>query len=184
MRDTDTGEPMDADFDQDNESHMQLQVQRLKLKPDDTAEWLSDLAFWPYTQSDKNTSIQDTANSPPDSASSNIEGDTQERPFQTNESKQSQSVVTRNLSNMGMTIHDPGAVSLLIDELLADWTVLTEDEIKGIVNDRPDSERKGAEISKESQKKKEYIYLKDAVGRKFKFPFGRVQTWEVNPNPF
>ena len=61
----------------------------------------------------------------------------------------------------------------MVEELLAEWTTLTEDEVAGVGEKRP-SGSKGTEVPT--------IKFKDAVGRRFSFPYHLVQTWAVSDN--
>lgn len=80
---------------------------------------------------------------------------------------------------MSMAIYDPGAASSVVKELLADWTVLTEKEIESTTGDRQFPEEKKVKPSEGSRKKDAFILFKDAVSRKFKFPFYQVEKYEV-----
>lgn len=78
-----------------------------------------------------------------------------------------------------MAIYDPGATGSVVKELLADWTVLTEKEIESTTADRQCPEQKEGESSGGSETKDTFVFLKDAVGRKFKLPFYKVEKFEV-----
>ncbi|KAL2691381.1 hypothetical protein Neosp_001766 [[Neocosmospora] mangrovei] len=92
---------------------------------------------------------------------------------------------------MSMTIYNPGATGSVVKELLADWTVLTEKEIEsttteGQCPEQKDGkssegqcpEKKDGESSEGSQNKDGFVFLKDALGRKFKLPFYKVEKFE------
>ncbi|KAK7421610.1 hypothetical protein QQX98_002077 [Neonectria punicea] len=120
---------------------------------------------------------QSPTNSRPGSATSEIDLDAQEEDPENNTRNTSQSVVVRGLPEMKVAIYDPGVASSIIEELLADWTVLTGKEIESVTNKKPGHEQKETDAS---HKEEGILHFQDAVGRKFKFPFYRVKTWEVN----
>ena len=67
-------------------------------------------------------------------------------------------------------IQNPVEVSSVVDELLVEWTTLTEDEIAGVAEKEPG----------DFKAKMEPIRFKCAVGRKFSFPYHLAQTWAVS----
>ncbi|KAH6894640.1 hypothetical protein B0T10DRAFT_258214 [Thelonectria olida] len=178
--DADPEESTDAGSDQGDETSTQLQVYR--QRSDDTANWLFDLVFSSYAQSCADASVQeedrDSTNSDSSSATSSMDEHAQEHSSKNSEHSTSHKVVPRGPAEMKMAIYEPGAASSLVKELIADWTLLTEKEIESITSDEQSSKEKEAQVSAESKKDDRFIQFKDAVGRKFKFPFHRVKTWE------
>ena len=67
-------------------------------------------------------------------------------------------------------IQKPVEVSSVVDELLAEWTTLTEDEIAGVVVKEPNGFKAKVPL----------IKFDDAVGRKFSFPYHLCETWAVS----
>jgi hypothetical protein len=67
-------------------------------------------------------------------------------------------------------MQQPVEVPSVVEELLAEWTTLTEDEIAGVGEKGPS--RSEAEVPA--------IKLEDAIGRTFRFPYHLVKTWAVS----
>ncbi|KAI1394284.1 uncharacterized protein F4822DRAFT_44097 [Hypoxylon trugodes] len=70
--------------------------------------------------------------------------------------------------------------SFVVNELLSEWTTLTEDEIEGTSangtsNDETSKERKHYT---EGEMEVQMISFKDCVGRKFDLPFHLARTWQ------
>ncbi|KAL0936379.1 uncharacterized protein CTRU02_208594 [Colletotrichum truncatum] len=130
--------------------------------PDDTAAWLYRTVFSSFTES--------------------LEADNELDSESLGESKGEEtgsppSVVSRQLIGIGTAFKNSNGSKHVVNELLAEWTVLTNEEIDGI---EPDSKPQKAEVlaNKGSANMEELIHLNDAVGRKFILPFQKAKTWE------
>ncbi|KAJ3530579.1 hypothetical protein NM208_g9264 [Fusarium decemcellulare] len=167
--------PDDSSSDHNNATGLQLQVQVFREGSDDTVNWLFDLVFSAYAQSFMDPVAQDSTKS--DKSTSDLDEDAEEPAFENKEHVTSHSVVERGPPEMIRTIYNPGAASSLIKELLAEWTLLVEKEIESTTDDRPEPEQKEANVP-ENPQAGALIYFKDAVGRKFKFPFHRVKSYK------
>ncbi|KAH7274948.1 hypothetical protein B0J15DRAFT_473864 [Fusarium solani] len=176
--DSDWEQPSNTCSDQNNETGTQLQVWMSRQESDGTANWLLDLIFSPYVQARMDSSAQSSTNSGAESAASDSDNDAQEQPLENHKGSASHSIVVSGPSEMGMAIYEPGAAASVVKELLADWTVLTEKEIESTTGDGQCPEQKEADTSERSQNKDAFIFLKDAVGRKFKLPFYQVEKFE------
>lgn len=114
-----------------------------------TAQWLYELVFSSYAES--LSSLPTRARSPDDDAPN---------------------------MQLAVMVQRPVEVSLVVNELLAEWTTLTEGEIAGVVvEEGPVQVRAGvppvrAEVPP--------LRFKDALGRKFSFPYHLVRTWTVS----
>ncbi|KAI7759001.1 hypothetical protein LZL87_009996 [Fusarium oxysporum] len=92
-------------------------------------------------------------------------------------------LVIRTPSDLQIAIYEPGAGAALIETLLADWTSLSNDEITGNVTPKPETERvrPSSPVSAPKDPKDiAGIRFKDAIGRKFTFPYHLVQEWEAS----
>ncbi|KAF4461324.1 hypothetical protein FALBO_11883 [Fusarium albosuccineum] len=168
--------PDDFSPDHNNTTESQLQVQVFREGSDDTVNWLFDLVFSAYAQSFADPVTQDSTRS--DEAASDLDEDTEEPAFENKEHITNNSVVTRAPAEMIRTIFNPGAASSLVNELLAEWTLLAEKEIESTPDDQLGRKQKEANAPENSQKPGACIYFKDALGRKFNFPFHRVKTYK------
>ncbi|KAL6353620.1 hypothetical protein LRP88_14118 [Fusarium phalaenopsidis] len=175
--DSDLEQPSNACSDENNETGTQLQVRMSGQGSDGTANWLLDLVFSPYVQARMDSSVQSSTNSGADSAAPDSDNDAQEQPLENHKGSASHSMIS-GPSETGMAIYEPGAAASVVKELLADWTALTEKEIESTTGDGQRPEPKEADTSEGSQNKDAFVFLKDAVGRKFKLPFYQVEKFE------
>ena len=72
--------------------------------------------------------------------------------------------------HLAAMIQKPVEVPSVVDELLAEWTTLSEDEIAGVVLAGPGRVKPDVPIVK----------FKDALGRIFDFPYQKCRTWSVS----
>jgi hypothetical protein len=79
---------------------------------------------------------------------------------------------------LAVMVQKPLEASSVVDELLAEWTTLTEAEIAGVVEDEGPSRVKAeaAPVKAEAAP----VRFTDAVGRKFSFPYHLFRTWAVS----
>ncbi|KAF5559916.1 hypothetical protein FNAPI_4496 [Fusarium napiforme] len=86
-------------------------------------------------------------------------------------------LVVRTPAELQIAIYEPGAGQLLIDRLLADWTCLSYEEVTGTLVRKPETEDVRPS-SPPSAQHNAVIRFKDAVGRRYGFPYHLVQTLE------
>ncbi|EWY82740.1 hypothetical protein FOYG_14835 [Fusarium oxysporum NRRL 32931] len=141
----------------------QIQV-REHGSSDGTGRWLFDLAFenyWNMSQGlEPELHFHGPVNGPEGPASDN------------------QALVIRTPSELQIAIYEPGAGAALIETLLADWTCLSKEEITGTSIHKPGTEQVRPGSPGSTQRDVAGIRFKDAVGRKFTFPYHLVQKWE------
>jgi hypothetical protein len=149
----------------DGTQSSQLQLWNEASEKDNTTRWLYELVFSSYVES--RSGLPPTSKSPDDEAEAEglveIDGALkQERAL----------LVSNPPENMQLAamLEKPVEVSSVVEELLAEWTTLTEDEIAGVGEKGPSG----------SKPKVPAIKFKDAVGRNFSFPYHLVQTWAVS----
>lgn len=82
------------------------------------------------------------------------------------------------LASLGTTLRKPAGCKVVVNELLAEWTNLTEDEIQDVQRKKQGKEAAPL-VPAMPEDNEESIFLKDAVGRKFIFPYNKAKTWEV-----
>lgn len=132
----------------------------------DTAVWLYRTVFSPYAES-----LEADRDSRPDS-----QGDSEDK-----ELEFSSTSTELQLSSIGPTLQKPAGCKKVVNELLAEWTNLTEDEIQG-VQSKEHAKEAAPLVPATPEIEKESIQLKDAVARKFIFPYDKAKTWEVRRN--
>ncbi|KAF5593145.1 uncharacterized protein FSUBG_9926 [Fusarium subglutinans] len=89
-------------------------------------------------------------------------------------------LVVRTPTELQMAIYEPGAGQLLVDTLLADWTCLSHDEATGTFVCKPEIDKVRPSSLAPKQSDARVVRFKDAVGRKFTFPYPLVQKWEAS----
>lgn len=129
---------------------------------DGTGRWLLELVFENYSRSGQGSEPQDQ----------NI-GKEHGVP-----ASDRTAIVVRTPAELQIAIYEPGAGQLLIDTLLAEWTCLPKDEITGTFVRKPETGQVKPSSPVPTQKDVVGIRFKDAVGRKFTFPYHLVQKWE------
>lgn len=175
----------DAAVDLQDESGSQVQL--WKPRSDDTATWLYDLVFSSRTESEDvpGSKASSTAESNgPDESTTNMStnGGVVES------TAHSTAIVAQesDKTHLQALMQKPVQTSSVVNELLAEWTTLTEEEIEDIAMDRPKKRTAGEEATeaqeRETKTKQAPVLFKDAVGRKFSFPFHLVRTWSVGPS--
>ncbi|CCT72756.1 uncharacterized protein FFB20_05551 [Fusarium fujikuroi] len=129
---------------------------------DGTGRWLFELIFESYPKNghDSDTNEQDGGEADEGTASDRTD------------------LVVRTPAELQIAIYEPGAGQILIDRLLADWTCLYNDEVTGNFVYKPETENVRPS-SPASAQKDAVIRFKDAVGRKFTFPYHLVKKWEA-----
>ncbi|KAF5722714.1 hypothetical protein FMUND_2591 [Fusarium mundagurra] len=86
-------------------------------------------------------------------------------------------LVVRTPAELQIAIYGPGAGQLLIDRLLADWTCLSYGEVTGTFDHKPETENARPSSPSPAQRDA-VIRFEDALGRRYRFPYHLVQTWE------
>lgn len=143
----------------------QLELWKEAPEKDDTTQWLYELVFSSYAESRSGLP----------STSKPLDNETEvKRPVETDSASNEERALLvgntpENMQLVAIT-QKPVEVSSVVDELLAEWTTLTEDEIAGVAEKRPGSSKPNVGV----------IKFKDAVGRKFSFPYHLAQTWVVS----
>ncbi|CVL03401.1 uncharacterized protein FPRN_11754 [Fusarium proliferatum] len=129
---------------------------------DGTGRWLFELIFESYHKNghDSETNEQDGGEADEGPASSRTD------------------LVVRTPAELQIAIYEPGAGQILIERLLADWTCLDNDEATGNFVCKPETENVRPS-SPASAQNDAVIRFKDAVGRKFTFPYHLVKKWEA-----
>lgn len=171
-----TDQPDGAAPGPDGTQSNQLQLSKEDSERDNnTTEWLYDLVFSPYAESLAAPGTKATGpDDDDDEHKMNAESEA-EQAVPTDAASTSKELVpapSRRPEQMqlAVVIAKPVKVSSVVDELLGEWTNLTEEEIAGTVET-------GASGSKAVVPP---VKFKDSVGRKFSFPFHMVQQWHVS----
>lgn len=161
--------------EQSSENKLQL----YKAGLNDTATWLFELAFPTITEV---STLQALVRAEPNKVD---DGHQSRALTRTPPSR----LVPQSTQPIEEFLQAPIHADLTLHELLSEWTTLTEDEIEG-VEKKPKKENNDTpteSVKSEDQKKvpegpwdMEIIEFKDAVGRKFIFPFELAQTWPVS----
>ena len=167
-----------SEFDSD----MEKQIQVWKPEHDDTSRWLYDLVFSSYAETvaysdtraaDKSTTSKETFENTKFSGKHPANGTTE------SSSGNIVALAVRQPEHMKVLSHSPVSNSSVVNELLAEYTTLTEDEIQEITVEQPDKEpNRGSK-----DWRKDAIRFKDAVGRTFIFPWQLSKTWPVCDEP-
>lgn len=97
-------------------------------------------------------------------------------------SSASQALVPRShssLARLQALTQEPPEASTVINELLSEWTTLTEVEIEGVDIRAKRGEKipSPSPASDTADDSMEMIYFKDAVGRQFELPFQLTRDW-------
>ncbi|KAF5648943.1 hypothetical protein F52700_762 [Fusarium sp. NRRL 52700] len=153
-----------ADYDSENDAAPgQVQV-RGHGSFDGTGRWLFELIFENSCKHREDSETHERGN-----------GEAREDP-----AFDGTALVVRTPAELETAIYEPGAGQLLIDTLLADWTCLSEDEMTGNIMRKPGTEKVRPRSPSPAQSDVEDIHFKDAIGRKFMFPYHLVQKWEAS----
>ncbi|KAI1180476.1 hypothetical protein F4777DRAFT_530532 [Nemania sp. FL0916] len=158
--------PLCSDDERDNDdlNNSDSQDQQIQIRSPrsfDSAMWLYDLVFSPT-----NEALHESWEEPEES---------------TADSSTSQALVRRShfsTPQLQVLTHQPPEASMVINELLSEWTTLTEGEIGG-----PDTAKQQEKTASPSptlgaaDDSVEPIRFKDCVGRKFSLPFHIVREW-------
>ncbi|KAI1114886.1 hypothetical protein F5Y14DRAFT_460976 [Nemania sp. NC0429] len=168
-----------GDSDQDAGSHNQ-QIQTRSVQSSDSAMWLFDLVFSPVIEANSdsveyecdqrsNHSIVATPKASEDSEES------------TGNSSSSQTLNLHShpsLKKLQALTQQPPEASTVINELLSEWTTLTEGEIEGVEQVKRRERIPRHSSTSGTAEDTEMIHFKDAFGRKFNFPFELVRDWK------
>ncbi|RYP45445.1 hypothetical protein DL768_008213 [Monosporascus sp. mg162] len=160
------GEPTQGD-----ETKTDNQVEIWEAKSSDAAAWLYDLVFSPvaeaYSVSNNTSSAATSANG----RQSIKELPERNSPCEADALSDSNALVLRRgdtTQRLQLLLQEPPSSKTVVNELLSEWTTLTEDEIDGV---------KSYECKAPKNKEMAPLRFKDAIGRKYSFPFHIVQTW-------
>ncbi|KAI8628741.1 hypothetical protein F5Y19DRAFT_112493 [Xylariaceae sp. FL1651] len=184
-----TAERFDAtpqgDSDEENESEhdedsSNQQVQACTTQSRDNAIWLYDLVFSTAVEATHESAQVGQDQTPSsDSESSHLSRDEDQGAARNRQS--SRALILRQDSPMEQLralAKRPPAASTVVNELLSEWTTLTEDEIEGISSieqkakkssDKPRSSSEDDEV--------QMVMFEDAIGRKFELPFHLIREW-------
>lgn len=151
------------------------QVQLWKGSSGDTATWLYDLVFSSTTEADHMASHSSEAHATiPETTHSEGSEDEAKKKSQQNDNFNSLVPWRKDQpKSLSLLIKHPISSTLVVTELLSEWTTLTEDEIEG--RGRPQEE-----TIQEEQGSEPHLQFKDAVGRTFAFPWHIARTWVVS----
>ncbi|RBR15705.1 hypothetical protein FVER53590_13369 [Fusarium verticillioides] len=148
-----------ADSGSDNDDAKGQSLIHEQGESDSTGQWLFELAFETYsTTSQGQESDIGKGSEGPESCD--------------------QALVFRTPSEVQIAIYEPGAGANLVDILLSDWTSLSSEEITGTYIHKPETEETKPSSPAPAKEDVAVIRFKDAVGRKFTFPYHLVQRWE------
>ncbi len=151
----------------------QLQLRREASERHNTAQWLCDLVFSSYVESLSGNlptpSRGDKSDAEAGPGGPGGSGHT-DGAFGMELSTSVSSIPER--MQLATIIQTPVEVPTVVVELLAEWTTLTENEIAGVVEAEP--------VRLEPEFPSGIINFEDALGRKWKFPYQKCQTWAVS----
>ncbi|KAF5591044.1 hypothetical protein FPANT_5777 [Fusarium pseudoanthophilum] len=157
----DAGQPKtDPDSDNDDAT-VKVQI-RGHGTYDGTGRWLFELVFESYTKACQVT----------DTKGQNIEN---EHGLSTSDST---AVVVRTPAELQIAIYNPGEGQHLVDILLADWICLSEREITAPLVRKPEKEESRPSSPIPAQSAVPCIRFRDAINRKYTFPYSLVHKWE------
>ncbi|KAI0108613.1 hypothetical protein GGR51DRAFT_514402 [Nemania sp. FL0031] len=166
-----------SDSGHDKNSQNQL-VQIRNTRTSDDALWLYELVFSATIEA-----IDESSKSKPDKALAHHTSKVYESPDDSTTSSSSpNTLISRQNSSLAQIqalAQQLPTASTIVNELLSEWTSLTEAEIEG-TNKIKQQEKKPVdeEASDTAYGKVQTINFKDAVGRKFEIPFHLVQEWK------
>ncbi len=149
----------------------QRQRRRGDSERHNTTHWLYELVFSSYAESL-------SGSLPPTSKSTNhgAEAEGPDGPNHANGVSSTEPLAplssTPDHMQLAAMIQTPVEVPSVVDELLAEWTTLTEDEIAGVVEAGSGRFEPEVPIA--------MIKVKDAIGRRFYFPYQQCRTWAVS----
>jgi hypothetical protein len=166
----------------DDDSGQQSQL--WKPEANDTSRWLYELVFSP---------LNDLEPMPEPDLSATRKSSGTDQVHVVEEPTRSAAPTSNSFGNNSVAPlwHQPDHMKVLlqkrvpnssvVNELLAEWTTLTEDEIEDIAPDHVQNEKEEATQSKAKGKKpkEKPINFKDCIGRKFSLPFHLAMTWQV-----
>ncbi|KAI1367916.1 hypothetical protein F5Y08DRAFT_297303 [Xylaria arbuscula] len=164
--------PEEGEENSANEEPQTQQVQLRNPQTSDDALWLCDLVFSPAIEA-----AAELTQINPSLYSSSEDGEGSSTAISS-----SQVIVTQYNSSLTrlntLTQQQQPESSMVINELLSEWTTLTENEIEGI--DRAGQKGKIASpepMSNSTEDVVQMVNFKDAVGRKFELPFQLIRDW-------
>lgn len=135
---------------EDGENNKLIQIREVDKTLDDTADWLYDLVFLSWAQS-KSKNIGTSGNS--------------------------SAVAIRFPEGWQAAIYKPGAPSIVVDTLLANWT--TPDTMILDPGVQPIPAQKVLDNCDRPKGKKKFITFK-VEKQEFTFPYHLIKTWEVS----
>ncbi|KAI3319687.1 hypothetical protein HD806DRAFT_525351 [Xylariaceae sp. AK1471] len=94
----------------------------------------------------------------------------------------SQSIILRPTSTVEQLqalTQEPLSSTLVVNELLSEWTTLTEDEIQGIggVEPKANHDSHKPTMSSPADEEVQMVSFKDAIDRKYELPFYLIKKW-------
>ncbi|KAI1841930.1 hypothetical protein JX266_011900 [Neoarthrinium moseri] len=154
----------DHDDEGSGETNSSNQLMLRKIPNEDAAMWLYDLVFSPATDADASDGAQR-----PNAASTPEATETSPDPEVLSNSTELILHQQRRVNQLQHYVREPAKRSSVVNELLAEWTTLAEDEIEVALSE---SEQPG------NESEVQVIHFKDAVGRKFSFPWAVAKKWK------
>ncbi|KAF5694683.1 hypothetical protein FDENT_811 [Fusarium denticulatum] len=157
----DAGQPK-TDLDSDGDAATrQVQIHGYGSS-NGTDRWLFELIFESYSKTCQaaETQGQDIENEHVTSASD------------------STAVVVRTPSELQMAIYKPGEGQRIVDILLADWIRLSGHETTATFVHKPEKEKSRPSSPIPAQSGVSCISFRDAINRKYTFPYSLIQKWE------
>ena len=155
----------------DGTQSTQLQLQREDSERNNTTHWLHELVFSSYAES-----LSGGLSPPSKRPNHDAEAEGPDGPDHTNGVSSTERLAPLGSAPEHMLlaamIQTPVEVPSVVDELLAEWTTLTEDEIAGVVEAGSGRFEPEVPIA--------IIKVKDAIGRHYEFPYQQCRTWAVS----
>ncbi|KAI0451939.1 hypothetical protein F5B21DRAFT_485137 [Xylaria acuta] len=167
----------DSDHGEDSRSQ---QIQIRNPQTFDNAIWLCDLVFSAAIEATaESTKSEPDQESTLDNASIHRSWQDLEDPASDNSSTQALVLHSNSsLARLQALTQQPPAASTVINELLSEWTTLTEGEIEGIDRVKQQEKKPNHESASDAADDEvRMVNFKDAVGRKFELPFHLIQEW-------
>ncbi len=155
----------------DGTQSTQLQLQREGRERNNTTHWLYELVFSSYAESLSGSLLPPTKSPGHDAEAEGPDDSDHTNGVSSMELLAPLSSTPKPIQLADM-IQTPVEVPSVVDELLAEWTTLTENEIAGVVE--AGSSRFKPEIPIAT------IRVKDFLERRFEFPYQKCRTWAVS----
>ncbi len=149
----------------------QIQLWREDSERHNTTQWLYNLVFSSYAESTPGNHPAASKITDNDAEAEDPDGlDHTNRIF----SMELTTPISNSPEHMRLAamIQTPVEVPSVVDELLVEWTTLTEDEVAGVVEAGP--------AHFEPEVPSTIIKFEDCIGRKYDLPYQEYRTWTVS----